>query len=117
MTAIHPVSGISEAERAGASAAAVEQGATHLLAQAIVREAQMLDWRDPDGGNRSGTLAGTGIEAQVNGERILICAVENSLRQRLPGKLANPKNAGQTVVLRYVTRPYLASSPSVIRVA
>ncbi|EAW8136317.1 HAD family hydrolase, partial [Salmonella enterica] len=72
VTAIHPASGISEAELL-ALAAAVEQGATHPLAQAIIREAQTRDLAIPTAESQR-TLAGTGIEAQVNGERILICA-------------------------------------------
>ena len=60
-----------------ALAAAVEQGSTHPLAQAVVREAEA---RGLTLGRASGqqALAGTGIEAQVDGQRVLLAA---------PGKL------------------------------
>ena len=54
-------------------AAAVEQGATHPLAQAIVREAQLAELAIPAAESQR-ALVGSGIEAQVNGERVLICA-------------------------------------------
>lgn len=97
VTAIHPASGISEAELL-ALAAAVEQGATHPLAQAIVREAQTLDLAIPTAESQR-TLAGTGIEAQVNGERILICAAGKQPAAAFAGQISELENAGQTVVL------------------
>lgn len=54
-------------------AAAVEQGSTHPLAQAVVREAQQRNLTiAPALAQR--TLVGSGIEAEVNGQRIVICA-------------------------------------------
>ncbi|AZT74922.1 zinc/cadmium/mercury/lead-transporting ATPase [Salmonella enterica subsp. enterica serovar Bareilly] len=97
VTAIHPASGISEAELL-ALAAAVEQGATHPLAQAIVREAQTSDLAIPTAESQR-TLAGTGIEAQVNGERILICAAGKQPAAAFAGQISELENAGQTVVL------------------
>ncbi|EAQ4281181.1 HAD family hydrolase, partial [Salmonella enterica] len=97
VTAIHPASGISEAELL-ALAAAVEQGATHPLAQAIVREAQTRDLAIPTAESQR-TLAGTGIEAQVNGERILICAAGKQPAAAFAGQISELENAGQTVVL------------------
>ncbi|EMB9303247.1 TPA: Zn(II)/Cd(II)/Pb(II) translocating P-type ATPase ZntA [Salmonella enterica subsp. enterica serovar Typhimurium] len=97
VTAIHPASGISEAELL-ALAAAVEQGATHPLAQAIVREAQTHDLAIPTAESQR-TLAGTGIEAQVNGERILICAAGKQPAAAFAGQISELENAGQTVVL------------------
>lgn len=97
VTAIHPASGISEAELL-ALAAAVEQGATHPLAQAIVREAQTRDLAIPTAESQR-TLAGTGIEAQVNGERILICAAGKQPTAAFAGQISELENAGQTVVL------------------
>ncbi|PVI88351.1 Zn(II)/Cd(II)/Pb(II) translocating P-type ATPase ZntA [Salmonella enterica] len=97
VTAIHPASGISEAELL-ALAAAVEQGATHQLAQAIVREAQTRDLAIPTAESQR-TLAGTGIEAQVNGERILICAAGKQPAAAFAGQISELENAGQTVVL------------------
>ncbi|ENJ3133988.1 Zn(II)/Cd(II)/Pb(II) translocating P-type ATPase ZntA [Salmonella enterica] len=97
VTAIHPASGISEAELL-ALAAAVEQGATHPLAQAIAREAQTRDLAIPTAESQR-TLAGTGIEAQVNGERILICAAGKQPAAAFAGQISELENAGQTVVL------------------
>ncbi|EAN3333920.1 zinc/cadmium/mercury/lead-transporting ATPase [Salmonella enterica] len=97
VTAIHPASGISEAELL-ALAAAVEQGATHPLVQAIVREAQTRDLAIPTAESQR-TLAGTGIEAQVNGERILICAAGKQPAAAFAGQISELENAGQTVVL------------------
>lgn len=97
VTAIHPASDISEAELL-ALAAAVEQGATHPLAQAIVREAQTRDLAIPTAESQR-TLAGTGIEAQVNGERILICAAGKQPTAAFAGQISELENAGQTVVL------------------
>ncbi|MCU7098964.1 Zn(II)/Cd(II)/Pb(II) translocating P-type ATPase ZntA [Salmonella enterica] len=97
VTAIHPASGISEAELL-ALAAAVEQGATHPLAQAIVCEAQTRDLAIPTAESQR-TLAGTGIEAQVNGERILICAAGKQPAAAFAGQISELENAGQTVVL------------------
>ncbi|EDA1696971.1 Zn(II)/Cd(II)/Pb(II) translocating P-type ATPase ZntA [Salmonella enterica subsp. enterica] len=97
VTAIHPASGISEAELL-ALAAAVEQGATHPLAQAIVRESQTRDLAIPTAESQR-TLAGTGIEAQVNGERILICAAGKQPTAAFAGQISELENAGQTVVL------------------
>ncbi|MGS9092580.1 HAD family hydrolase, partial [Salmonella enterica subsp. enterica serovar Infantis] len=63
VTAIHPASGICVAELL-ALAAAVEQCATHPLAQAIIRESHTRDLAIPTAESQR-TLAGTGIEAQV----------------------------------------------------
>ncbi|ELP5677899.1 Zn(II)/Cd(II)/Pb(II) translocating P-type ATPase ZntA [Salmonella enterica] len=97
VTAIHPASGVGDAELL-ALAAAVEQGATHPLAQAIVREAQTRDLAIPTAESQR-TLAGTGIEAQVNGERILICAAGKQPAAAFAGQISELENAGQTVVM------------------
>ena len=97
VTAIHPASGIGEAELL-ALAAAVEQGATHPLAQAIVREAQTRELTIPPAREQR-ALVGSGIEAQVNGERILICAAGKRPAEAFAGQISELENAGQTVVL------------------
>lgn len=75
-------------------AAAVEQGATHPLAQAIVREAQSRALNIPPA-TAQRALVGSGIEAVVDGKKVLIVAA---------GKSSNPEvealeQAGQTVVV------------------
>ncbi|MBA4713729.1 MULTISPECIES: Zn(II)/Cd(II)/Pb(II) translocating P-type ATPase ZntA [Citrobacter] len=97
VTAIHPASGIGEAELL-ALAAAVEQGATHPLAQAIVREAQTRELSIPLATEQR-ALVGSGIEAQVNGERVLICAAGKHPADAFAGQISELESAGQTVVL------------------
>ena len=97
VTAIHPASGISESELL-ALAAAVEQGATHPLAQAIVRKAQTRELTIP-AAQAQRALVGSGIEAQVNGERILICAAGKQPAEAFAGQISELESAGQTVVL------------------
>lgn len=74
-------------------AAAVEQGSTHPLAQAIVREAQSRGLAIP-AATAQRVLVGSGIEADIDGKKVLIVAA---------GKSSNPEvealeQTGQTVV-------------------
>ncbi|HHU4046995.1 TPA: Zn(II)/Cd(II)/Pb(II) translocating P-type ATPase ZntA [Enterobacter cloacae] len=74
-------------------AAAVEQGSTHPLAQAIVREAQSRGLAIP-AATAQRALVGSGIEADIDGKKVLIVAA---------GKSSNPEDealeqTGQTVV-------------------
>ncbi|MCF8581072.1 Zn(II)/Cd(II)/Pb(II) translocating P-type ATPase ZntA [Enterobacter ludwigii] len=75
-------------------AAAVEQGSTHPLAQAIVREAKARELTIP-AATAQRALMGSGIEAVVDGKKVLIVAA---------GKSSTPEvealeQAGQTVVV------------------
>ncbi|HCQ7756181.1 Zn(II)/Cd(II)/Pb(II) translocating P-type ATPase ZntA [Citrobacter sp. 50677481] len=97
VTAIHPATGISETELL-TQAAAVEQGATHPLAQAIVREAQQRALTLPAAdGQRA--LVGSGIEARVNGERVLISAAGKQPDEAFAARINQLERSGQTVVL------------------
>ena len=81
-----------------ALAAAVEQGSTHPLAQAIVREAQQRQLTLPVADNQR-ALAGSGIEADIEGQRILICAAGKFPAPAHQARIEALENAGNTVVL------------------
>ena len=75
-------------------AAAVEQGSTHPLAQAIVREAQARGLPIP-AATAQRALVGSGIEANVDGKKVLIVAAGHSPSAQVQAL----EQAGQTVVV------------------
>lgn len=79
-------------------AAAVEQGSTHPLAQAIVREAQARGLTVPPASAQR-ALAGSGIEAEVEGKKVLIVAADKSPATGLSPQIQTLEQAGQTVVV------------------
>ncbi|HHG8770772.1 TPA: Zn(II)/Cd(II)/Pb(II) translocating P-type ATPase ZntA [Raoultella planticola] len=82
-----------------ALAAAVEQGSSHPLAQAIVREAQQRQLTIPLARDQR-ALAGSGIEANVDGYRVLICAAgKEAVAPQYEAQIQQLESAGQTVVL------------------
>ncbi|MDX7124813.1 Zn(II)/Cd(II)/Pb(II) translocating P-type ATPase ZntA [Enterobacter hormaechei] len=74
-------------------AAAVEQGSTHPLAQAIVREAKGRGLNIPPA-TAQRALVGSGIEAVVEGKKVLITAAD----ARSTPQVEALEQAGQTVV-------------------
>ncbi|ADO46553.1 Zn(II)/Cd(II)/Pb(II) translocating P-type ATPase ZntA [[Enterobacter] lignolyticus] len=81
-----------------ALAAAVEQGSSHPLAQAIVQEAQSRQLTIPAAAAQR-ALAGSGIEAEVNGQKVLICAAGKFPAPEWDEQVQQLENAGQTVVI------------------
>lgn len=81
-----------------ALAASVEQGSSHPLAQAVVREAEQRQLVIP-AAHAQRALAGSGIEAQVNGRRVLICAAGKNSDPQYEERIQQLEGAGQTVVL------------------
>ncbi|SCC13736.1 Cd2+/Zn2+-exporting ATPase [Kosakonia oryzendophytica] len=101
VAALNPLSGCSEEELLTLSAA-VEQGSTHPLAQAIVQEAQRRQLAIPDA-QAQRALAGKGIEAEVNGRTIHISAPDklaaSMLDSALLAQINRQESHGQTVVV------------------
>lgn len=81
-----------------ALAAAVEQGSTHPLAQAIVREAQSRGLTLP-AATAQRTLVGSGIEAHVGDKKVLISAPDKFPAAGLAARVHELEQAGQTVII------------------
>lgn len=96
VTGIYPHT-VSE-EALLALAAAVEQGSTHPLAQAIVREAQRRRLAIPEATSQRARV-GSGIEALVDGKTVLICAADKFADNAFSQQIPTLEASGQTVVL------------------
>ncbi|QLR45110.1 Zn(II)/Cd(II)/Pb(II) translocating P-type ATPase ZntA [Enterobacter sp. RHBSTW-00994] len=81
-----------------ALAAAVEQGSTHPLAQAIVREAQSRGLAIP-AATAQRALMGSGIEADIEGKKTLIITADKFKAIGLSQQIQTLEQAGQTVVI------------------
>lgn len=97
VTAIVPLNGATEDELL-ALAAAVEQGSNHPLATAIVNEATERNLTLPQA-RAQRALAGSGIEADVDGEKVLICAGNKFPTGEYATQITQLEDAGQTVVV------------------
>ncbi|EOW6721290.1 Zn(II)/Cd(II)/Pb(II) translocating P-type ATPase ZntA [Cronobacter dublinensis] len=100
VTAVDAVEGL-EAAALLAFAAAVEQGSTHPLAQAVVREANARGVAALRAGAQR-TLAGVGVEAQVEGRTVRISApdkVSIMLPDEWQQRIRDQEAQGQTVIV------------------
>lgn len=101
VVALNPQACLSE-DALLALSAAVEQGSTHPLAQAIVQEAQRRQLTLPQAQGQR-VLAGKGIEAQVDGRRVRISAPDKltdaALSSDLLAAINQQESRGQTVIV------------------
>ena len=100
VTAVDAVEGL-EAAALLAFAAAVEQGSTHPLAQAVVREANARGVATLRAGAQR-TLAGVGVEAQVEGRTVRISApdkVSIILPDEWQQRIRDQEAQSQTVIV------------------
>ena len=101
VTGVYPQPGTDEATLLTLSAA-VEQGSTHPLALAIVREAQSRGLTLPQA-DAPRALAGKGIEARVNGQSIRLSAPdklpEQLLDETLRAAINQRESQGETVIV------------------
>ena len=81
-------------------AAAVEQGATHPLALAIVAQARQLNQPLPQAQDQR-VLSGRGIEAQINGQHWMLSAPRSDVTETLTAHINQLEAAGKTVVIVY----------------
>lgn len=81
-------------------AAAVELGATHPLAQAIVQQARQLNQPLPQAQDQR-TLPGRGIEAHIDGQRWLLAAPGQRVAENLTAQIAMLEDAGKTVIVAW----------------
>lgn len=96
VTGIYPLT-LSE-EALLTLAAAVEQGSTHPLAQAIVREAQRRGLAIPEATSQRARV-GSGIEALVDGKKVVISAADKFADNAFGQQVHALEASGQTVVL------------------
>ncbi|WP_336984093.1 Zn(II)/Cd(II)/Pb(II) translocating P-type ATPase ZntA [Cedecea sp. VD21] len=83
-------------------AAAVEQGSTHPLAQAIVNAAQQRNL-PPVAAENHRALAGVGVEASIQGETLLLSSPSKldgqTLSETWQRRIAKQEEEGQTVIV------------------
>jgi Cd2+/Zn2+-exporting ATPase len=101
VTGVYPLSGTDENTLLTLSAA-VEQGTTHPLGLAILREAGARQLVIPQASNQR-TLPGKGIEARVDGQDVRLSAPdklpENRLSEALQSDIRHRESLGETVIV------------------
>lgn len=97
VVALNPQNGVSEEELL-ALGAAVEQGSTHPLAQAVVQEAERRQLNIPQAQGQR-VLMGKGIEAHVDGRLVRLSAPDNLTDAALRAQVEQQEAHGQTVIV------------------